>query len=143
MPDGAGRLWKPKDYDGKFGGPSTLRTGLEMSRNLMTVRLARHLGMDLVAEYGRAFGLYDKLAPYLPMSLGAGETTLTRLVSAYAVLANGGHAVQPSMIDRIRIVTGVRSSVTTIAPAIDATPQGGCIRKSRCFATPASRCSTQ
>lgn len=70
MPDGAGRLWKPKNYDGKFGGPSTLRTGLEMSRNLMTVRLARHLGMDLVAEYGRAFGLYDKLAPYLPMSLG-------------------------------------------------------------------------
>ncbi|MCK3785884.1 penicillin-binding protein 1A [Sinorhizobium meliloti] len=102
MPDGAGRLWKPKNYDGKFGGPSTLRTGLEMSRNLMTVRLARHLGMDLVAEYGRAFGLYDKLAPYLPMSLGAGETTLTRLVSAYAVLANGGHAVQPSMIDRIQ-----------------------------------------
>lgn len=66
-----------------------------MSRNLMTVRLARHLGMDLVAQYGRAFGLYDKLAPYLPMSLGAGETTLTRLVSAYAVLANGGHAVHP------------------------------------------------
>ncbi|WP_248447801.1 penicillin-binding protein 1A [Sinorhizobium meliloti] len=102
MPDGAGRLWKPKNYDGKFGGPSTLRTGLEKSRNLMTVRLARHLGMDVVAEYGRAFGLYDKLAPYLPMSLGAGETTLTRLVSAYAVLANGGHAVQPSMIDRIQ-----------------------------------------
>lgn len=102
LPDGAGRLWKPKNYDGKFGGPSTLRTGLEKSRNLMTVRLARHLGMDVVAEYGRAFGLYDKLAPYLPMSLGAGETTLTRLVSAYAVLANGGHAVQPSMIDRIQ-----------------------------------------
>ncbi|YCI06229.1 penicillin-binding protein 1A (plasmid) [Ensifer sp. D2-11] len=102
MPDGAGRLWNPKNYDGKFGGPSTLRTGLEKSRNLMTVRLARHLGMDVVAEYGRAFGLYDKLAPYLPMSLGAGETTLTRLVSAYAVLANGGHAVQPSMIDRIQ-----------------------------------------
>jgi penicillin-binding protein 1A len=102
MPDGAGRLWKPKNYDGKFGGPSTLRTGLEKSRNLMTVRLARHLGMDVVAEYGRAFGLYDKLAPYLPMSLGAGETTLTRLVSAYAVLANGGHAVNPSMIDRIQ-----------------------------------------
>lgn len=102
IPDGAGRMWKPKNYDGSFGGPSTLRTGLEKSRNLMTVRLARHLGMDVVAQYGQSFGIYDKLKPYLPMSLGAGETTLTRLVSAYAVIANGGRSVQPSMIDRIQ-----------------------------------------
>ncbi|WP_318972573.1 penicillin-binding protein 1A [Sinorhizobium medicae] len=101
-PDGTGRIWRPKNYDGKFGGPSTLRTGLEKSRNLMTVRLAQHLGMDVVAEYGQAFGLYDKLAPYLPMSLGAGETTLMRLVAAYAVLANGGRSVTPSAIDRIQ-----------------------------------------
>ncbi|HEV7309462.1 penicillin-binding protein 1A [Ensifer sp.] len=102
LADGAGRTWKPKNYDGRFSGPSTLRVGLENSRNLMTVRLARHLGMDLVADYGKRFGIYDELKPYLPMSLGAGETTLLRLVSAYAVIANGGKAVTPSMVDRIQ-----------------------------------------
>ncbi|MBZ7926925.1 penicillin-binding protein 1A [Ensifer adhaerens] len=102
LSDGAGRTWKPKNYDGRFSGPSTLRVGLENSRNLMTVRLARHLGMDLVADYGKRFGIYDTLKPYLPMSLGAGETTLLRLVSAYAVIANGGKAVTPSMVDRIQ-----------------------------------------
>lgn len=102
LPDGAGRVWRPKNYDGRFSGPSTLRTGLERSRNLMTVRLARHVGMDVVAQYGQSFGIYDKLKPYLPMSLGAGETTLMRLVSAYAVIANGGKSVQPSMIDRVQ-----------------------------------------
>jgi penicillin-binding protein 1A len=101
IPDGAGRMWRPKNYDGRFGGPSTLRTGLERSRNLMTVRLARHLGMDLVVDYSRRFGLYDELKPYLPMALGAGETTLMRLVSAYAVIANGGKAVRPSLIDSV------------------------------------------
>lgn len=100
--DGTGKTWRPKNYDGRFSGPSTLRTGLENSRNLMTVRLARHLGMDLVADYGKRFGIYDALSPYLPMSLGAGETTLLRLVSAYAVIANGGKAINPSMIDRIQ-----------------------------------------
>ncbi|WP_312364289.1 penicillin-binding protein 1A [Ensifer sp.] len=100
--DGTGKTWRPKNYDGRFSGPSTLRTGLENSRNLMTVRLARHLGMDLVADYGKRFGIYDTLSPYLPMSLGAGETTLLRLVSAYAVIANGGKAINPSMIDRIQ-----------------------------------------
>lgn len=101
IPDGAGRVWRPKNYDGRFSGPSTLRTGLEKSRNLMTVRLARHLGMDLVVDYGVRFGLYDELKPYLPMALGAGETTLMRLVSAYAVFANGGEAVKPSLVDSV------------------------------------------
>lgn len=102
IPDGTGKTWRPKNYDGRFSGPSTLRTGLENSRNLMTVRLARHLGMDLVADYGRRFGIYDELRTYLPMALGAGETTLLRLVSAYAVIANGGKAINPSMIDRVQ-----------------------------------------
>ncbi len=102
IPDGTGKTWRPKNYDGRFSGPSTLRTGLENSRNLMTVRLARHLGMDLVADYGKRFGIYDELRTYLPMALGAGETTLLRLVSAYAVIANGGKAITPSMIDRIQ-----------------------------------------
>ncbi|OCP38406.1 penicillin-binding protein 1A [Ensifer sp. LC163] len=102
IPDGTGKTWRPKNYDGRFSGPSTLRTGLENSRNLMTVRLARHLEMDLVADYGKRFGIYDELRTYLPMALGAGETTLLRLVSAYAVIANGGKAITPSMIDRIQ-----------------------------------------
>lgn len=102
IPDGTGKTWRPKNYDGRFSGPSTLRTGLENSRNLMTVRLARHLGMDLVADYGKRFGIYDELRTYLPMALGAGETTLLRLVSAYAVIANGGKAITPSMIDRVQ-----------------------------------------
>lgn len=102
IPDGTGKTWRPKNYDGRFSGPSTLRTGLENSRNLMTVRLARHLGMDLVADYGKRFGIYDELGTYLPMSLGAGETTLLRLVSAYAVIANGGKSINPSMIDRVQ-----------------------------------------
>lgn len=102
IPDGTGKTWRPKNYDGRFSGPSTLRTGLENSRNLMTVRLARHLGMELVADYGKRFGIYDELRTYLPMALGAGETTLLRLVSAYAVIANGGKAIDPSMIDRVQ-----------------------------------------
>lgn len=101
IPDGAGRVWRPKNYDGRFSGPSTLRIGLEKSRNLMTVRLARDLGMDIVVDYGIRFGLYDELKPYLPMALGAGETTLMRLVSAYAVIANGGKAVKPSLIESV------------------------------------------
>ncbi|CAN7715444.1 penicillin-binding protein 1A [Rhizobium sp. LjRoot98] len=100
--DGAGRMWRPKNYDGRSGGASTLRTGLENSRNQMTVRLARAVGMDVVAHYGERFGLYDDLKEYLPMSLGAGETTLMRLVAAYAVFANGGREVLPSFVDRIQ-----------------------------------------
>jgi penicillin-binding protein 1A len=97
-----GELWEPKNYGGSFAGPSTLRLGLERSRNLMTVRLAKDMGMNLVAEYAERFGIYDNLLPYLPMALGSGETTVLRLVSAYAVLANGGKQIQPSLIDRIQ-----------------------------------------
>jgi penicillin-binding protein 1A len=82
--------WTPKNYDGKAAGPSTLRNGIERSRNLMTVRLANDMGMKLVAEYAERFGVYDKMAPHIAMSLGSGETTVMRMVSAYAVMANGG-----------------------------------------------------
>ncbi len=95
-------VWTPKNYDGRAAGPSTLRSGIERSRNLMTVRLANDMGMKLVAEYAERFGVYDKLAPYLPMSLGSGETTVMRMVSAYAIMANGGRSIQPSLIDRIQ-----------------------------------------
>ena len=95
-------FWEPKNYGGKFAGPSTLRRGIEKSRNLMTVRLAKDMGMPLVAEYAQRFGIYDKMLPVLAMSLGSGETTVMRMVSAYSVLANGGKQIRPSLIDRIQ-----------------------------------------
>jgi penicillin-binding protein 1A len=94
--------WTPKNYDGKAAGPSTLRMGIERSRNLMTVRLANDMGMKLVAEYAERFGVYEKMMPVLAMSLGSGETTVMRMVSAYSVMANGGRQIKPSMIDRIQ-----------------------------------------
>ena len=94
--------WTPKNYDGRAAGPATLRSGIERSRNLMTVRLANDMGMKLVAEYAERFGVYDHLAPYLPMALGSGETTVMRMVSAYSIMANGGKSIKPSLIDRIQ-----------------------------------------
>ena len=95
-------VWTPKNYDSRVAGPSTLRNGIERSRNLMTVRLANDRGMKLVAEYAERFGVYDHLAPYLPMALGSGETTVMRMVSAYSIMANGGKSIRPSLIDRIQ-----------------------------------------
>src|SRR5690606_11210699 len=95
-------VWAPKNYSGKFSGPSTLRYGIEQSRNVMTVRLAQDMGMNIVAEYAERFGIYDKMMPVLSMSLGAGETTVLRMVTAYSVMANGGMSITPSMIDRIQ-----------------------------------------
>ncbi|WP_378951827.1 penicillin-binding protein 1A [Mesorhizobium sp. ANAO-SY3R2] len=94
--------WSPKNYDGRAAGPSTLRAGIERSRNLMTVRLANDMGMKTVAEYAERFGVYDKMLPVLAMSLGSGETTVMRMVSAYSVMANGGRQIKPSLIDRIQ-----------------------------------------
>ena len=96
-------IWQPKNYDGTSAfGPSTLRLGIEKSRNQMTVRLAQDMGMPMIVEYSKRFGVYDDLLPVLAMSLGAGETTLLRMCAAYAVLANGGKQVQPTLIDRIQ-----------------------------------------
>lgn len=94
--------WKPKNYSGEFYGPSTLRTGIEKSRNLMTVRLAQAVGMEKVAENAEKFGIHDNFPTLLAASLGAGETTLLRLTTAYAMLANGGKRITPSLIDRIQ-----------------------------------------
>ncbi len=94
--------WSPSNYDGKSGGPHTLRYGIEHSKNLMTVRLAKDVGMPLIAEYARRFGVYDDMLPVLPMSLGAGETTVMRMVTAYSMLANGGRRIRPTLIDRIQ-----------------------------------------
>src|SRR5580692_1587695 len=97
-----GAVWKPENYGGKFYGPSTLRFGLEQSRNVMTVRLAQDIGMPMVAEYAKRFGVYDDLPPYLSYALGAGETTVMRMVTAYSMFDNGGRRVIPTMIDRIQ-----------------------------------------
>jgi penicillin-binding protein 1A len=99
---GGGGIWKPQNYGGKFYGPSTLRFGLQESRNVMTVRLAQDIGMPLITEYAKRFGVYDNLPPYLSYALGAGETTLMRMVNAYAILDNGGRRVIPTLIDRIQ-----------------------------------------
>jgi penicillin-binding protein 1A len=99
---GGGGVWKPENYGGKFYGPSTLRFGLEQSRNVMTVRLAQDIGMPLIAEYAKRFGVYDDLPPYLSYALGAGETTVMRMVTAYSMLDNGGRRVKPTLIDRIQ-----------------------------------------
>jgi penicillin-binding protein 1A len=95
--------WCPKNYEaGSAAGPSTLRFGIEKSRNLMTVRLANDMGMPTIVEYARRFGVYDNLMPVLSMSLGAGETTLLRMVGAYGMIANGGKQIKPTLIDRIQ-----------------------------------------
>ena len=95
-------VWKPENYERNFYGPSTLRFGIEHSRNVMTVRLAQDVGMPLIAEYAKRFGVYDDLPPYLSFALGAGETTLLRMVTAYAMFDNGGRRVRPTLIDRIQ-----------------------------------------
>jgi penicillin-binding protein 1A len=98
--DGLG-AWRPKNYSGKFYGPLTLRTGLERSRNVFTVRLAQQLGMGLVADTAVNFGVYDKMDPFPALALGASETTLLRMAAAYATFANGGRRVQPTFVDSV------------------------------------------
>jgi len=95
-------LWRPRNASSKFYGPTPLRTGIERSRNLMTIRLAREVGMDVVADYAERFGLYDDMGSYLANSLGSEETTLFNMVAAYSMFANGGERVRPSLVDRIQ-----------------------------------------
>jgi penicillin-binding protein 1A len=95
-------IWAPENYQKKFFGPSTLRFGIEQSRNVMTVRLAQDVGMPLIGEYAKRFGVYESLPPYLSFALGAGETTLLKMVGAYAMFDNGGKKIQPTLIDRIQ-----------------------------------------
>ena len=94
--------WKPANYSRKFYGPAPMRIGIEKSRNLMTVRLAQTIGMEKVVDTARRFGIIDDMPPVLSMALGAGETTLLRLTSAYAMLVNGGRRIDPTLIDRIQ-----------------------------------------
>ena len=104
QPDGS--KWKPTNYGNRFYGPSVMRLGIEKSRNLMTVRLAKALGTRPIADNAHKFGIMDDMPRELAMALGAGETTLARLATAYAILANGGKKITPTFIDRVQDRTG-------------------------------------
>jgi len=96
------KMWKPENYGKKFYGPSTLRVGLEKSRNLMTVRIAQDLGLKKIINFSQSLGIYDNPEELLSISLGSAETTLLKLTSAYSVFVNGGKLVDPILIDRIQ-----------------------------------------
>ncbi|MDB2515641.1 penicillin-binding transpeptidase domain-containing protein, partial [Candidatus Pelagibacter bacterium] len=96
------KMWKPENYGKKFYGPSTLRMGLEKSRNLMTVRIAQNLGLKKIVNFSKQLGIYNNPSELLSISLGSAETTLLKLTSAYCSFVNGGKLVSPIMIDRIQ-----------------------------------------
>ena len=96
------KMWKPENYGKKFYGPSTLRMGLEKSRNLMTVRIAQNLGLRKIVNFSKQLGIYDNPSELLSIALGSAETTLLKLTSAYSSFVNGGKLVKPIMIDRIQ-----------------------------------------
>lgn len=96
-------FYKPANYNqGKFYGLKTLRFGLEKSKNAMTVRMANDTGMSLIKKYGESFGIYDEVKPELAWALGAGETTVLRLATAYSMLVNGGKKIEPTILDRVQ-----------------------------------------
>jgi penicillin-binding protein 1A len=95
-------VWKPENYSDTFYGPSTLRTGIEKSRNLMTVRLAREVGMDKVQNLARRFGVDRGLGTNLAAALGSNEIDLLSLTEAYAMLVNGGHEIEGKLVERIQ-----------------------------------------
>ena len=96
------KMWKPENYGKKFYGPSTLRIGLEKSRNLMTVRIAQDLGLTKIVNFSKNLGIYDNPEELLSISLGSAETTLLKLTSAYSAFINGGKLIDPILIDRIQ-----------------------------------------
>ena len=94
--------WKPENYGKKFYGPTTLRKGIEYSRNLMTVRIAKTLGLDKILDLSNKLEIYDDIPELLSVSLGAAETSLISLTSAYASFVNGGKHIKPNLINRIQ-----------------------------------------
>ena len=94
--------WKPENYGKRFYGPSTLRKGIEFSRNLMTVRIAEQLGLKKILKLSRDLDIYDDIPELLSVSLGSAETTLLNITSAYATFVNGGKKITPILIDRIQ-----------------------------------------
>jgi len=103
FPQGPGLpMWTPKNFGNKFLGLQTLRRGIELSRNLMTIRLAYDVGMKKVVPYAVRFGVYDNLTPWLSNAIGAADTTLVRLTTGYAEFVNGGKKITPTLIDRVQ-----------------------------------------
>ena len=98
--------WKPKNYSKRFYGPTTLRMGIEKSRNLMTVRLAKAIGIEKVVEYAKKFGISDDIPNQMSIALGSGETSVLKMATAYGMLVNGGKKIEPVLIDRIQDRTG-------------------------------------
>ncbi len=96
------KMWKPENYGKKFYGPSTLRTGIEKSRNLMTVRIAQELGIDKIINFSKKLNIYENQDELMSVSLGSAETTLLKITSAYCSFLNGGKLVNPILIDRIQ-----------------------------------------
>jgi len=96
------KMWKPENYGKKFYGPSTLRTGVEKSRNLMTVRVAQELGIDKIIAFSKKLKIYENPQELMSISLGSAETTLLKITTAYCSFVNGGYLVDPTLIDRIQ-----------------------------------------
>jgi len=96
------KMWKPENYGKKFYGPSTIRTGVEKSRNLMTVRIAQEIGIDNIVQFTKNLKIYDNPEKLLSISLGSEETTLLKLTSAYSSFVNGGKLIDPIFLDRIQ-----------------------------------------
>ena len=96
------KMWKPENYGKKFYGPSTLRTGIEKSRNLMTVRIAQELGIDKIISFSKKLNIYENPDELMSVSLGSAETTLLKITSAYCSFLNGGKLINPILIDRIQ-----------------------------------------
>jgi penicillin-binding protein 1A len=102
FPGGDGRIWAPENYTRRFYGMTPFRNGLVYSRNVMTVRIAQRVGMKKVRDDAIRFGVVDNMAPVLPMSLGAGETTPFKLTSAYSAFPNGGRKIEPHLIEVVQ-----------------------------------------
>ena len=99
-------LWKPKNFDEKFLGPITMRTALVQSRNIVTIKILREIGIDYAASYAMNMGISSPIARNLSLALGASGVTLQELINAYGVLANGGKKVTPFFIKKIVDRTG-------------------------------------
>ena len=112
------KMWKPENYGKKFYGLSTLRTGVEKSRNLMTVRISQDLGIDKIINFSKKLNIYDNPEELLSVSLGSAETTLLNITSAYCSFVNGGKLVTPIIIDRIQDSEGTVSYTHLTLPTI-------------------------
>ena len=101
------QAWEPKNYDGKYEGPMTLRTGLAKSKNMVSIRLLKGIGPRYAQDYITRFGFEaEKHPPYLTMALGAGSVTPWQQLAAYSVFANGGYRIQPFIVRQIQSADG-------------------------------------